>query len=274
MTWALLSNDDGVDSPALLPFADALERALGMPVRICVPDAERSWSSKAVSRHGPVRAAVVPRGGREVVAVDGTPADAVQLGLYGMFAREFAGAPPRALLTGINLGYNSGTAFLASSGTVWAAAEGAFAGLPTVAVSTGPVAGMDDFAAWRREALEPAAAPAWSTVADVAADVALDVSRSDLLEHCDLVSVNLPFDADMHSGRRVTQLTPLAYGPLFEPVDDDTWTFTDQLVVHVGDSDGDGDLDALRHGHVSITPVVLPTSSRVPDGTRRALEGG
>lgn len=273
MSWLLVGNDDGVDSPALVPFTAALERALDLPARICVPAGERSWSGKAVTRHGAVHAEVLRRDGRPVVGVHGTPADAVQLGLHGVFAHEFAGAPPAATVTGINLGYNSGSSFLASSGTVWAAAEAALAGLPAVAVSTGPVAGMRDFATWREEVLLPHAADTWRTVSEVAAAVVRDVLDSDVLDHCDLVSVNLPFDATATTGRRVSQLTPLAYGPLFVPDGDDGWRFTSALEVHVDDDgDGDGDLAALGDGLVSITPVVLPRSARVPAATRRLLE--
>jgi 5'-nucleotidase len=272
MSWVLLGNDDGVDSPALLPFARALEQALDLPVRICVPAFERSWSSKAVTRHGHVRAEVVQREGRDVAAVDGTPADAVQLGMYSLFAEEFAGAPPRVVVTGINLGYNSGTAFLASSGTVWAAAEAALAGLPAIAVSTGPSAGMDDFASWRHIAKQAAAARDWERVAGVAADTVRDVAEVDLLEHCDLVSVNLPWSATLDTGRTVTDLAPLAYGPLLEPIDDWTWEFTTDLAVHHGETHGPGDVAALRAGRVSVTPVLLPRSAAVPDATRAAVE--
>lgn len=273
MSWLLVGNDDGVDSPALVPFAAALERALDLPARICVPAGERSWSGKAVTRHGTVRTEVARRDGRDVVAVHGTPADAVQLGLHSAFASEFAGAPPAAVVTGVNLGYNSGSAFLASSGTVWAAAEAALWGVPAVAVSTGPVAGMHDFAAWREEVLQPGAAASWSVVAEVGATVVRDVVGGDALDHCDLVSVNLPFDATATTTRRVSQLTPLRYGPLFVPEGPDAWRFTTALEVHVGEHGGDGDVAALADGYVSITPVVLPRSARLPDATRRALEG-
>ncbi len=272
MSWVLLGNDDGVDSPALLPFARALETALDLPVRISVPAFERSWSGKAVTRHGQVRAEVVQREGRDIVAVDGTPADAIQLGLYGLFAEEFLAAPPRAVITGINIGYNSGTAFLASSGTVWAAAEAAFAGLPTVAVSTGPAADSGNFLDWRHEAKQDDAAPTWARLAEVSAATVRHVGSTDLLDHCDLVSVNLPWTADRDSPRRVTDLTPLAYGPLFDPVDDWTWSFTTDLDIHVGGVEGTGDLAVLAEGGVSITPVVLPRGAAVPEHTRAAVE--
>lgn len=274
MSWILVSNDDGVDSPALVPFTMALEDALGLPARICVPAFERSWSSKAVTRHGDVRAEVVQRSGRDIVAVDGTPADAVQLGLYALFAEEFEGAPPQALLTGINLGYNSGSGFMASSGTVWAAAEGALAGLATVAVSTGPTLGMEQFARWRQTVREPDADAGWRRVARVSADIVADVVDGDVLDHCDLVSVNLPWDARLDSPRTVTELTPLAYGPLFDPTADGSWRFTSDLTVQLGETDGPGDVATLRDGHTSITPLVLPRSAPLPAATRAVLERG
>lgn len=272
MSWILVSNDDGVDSPALVPFTTALEGALGLPARICVPAFERSWSSKAVTRHGDVRAEVVQRGGRDIVAVDGTPADAVQLGLYALFAEEFGGAPPQMVLTGINLGYNSGGGFMASSGTVWAAVEGALAGLPAVAVSTGPTLGMEDFANWGRAVRDADAAADWHRVARVAADIVGDVAWSDVLEHCDLVSVNVPWDATMEGTRTVTELTPLAYGPLFDPTDGGSWRFTADLTLQLGETDGPGDVATLRAGDTSITPLLLPRSADVPAATRTALE--
>lgn len=274
MSWILVSNDDGVDSPALVPFTTALEAALGVPARICVPAFERSWSSKAVTRHGDVRAEVVQRAGRDIVAVDGTPADAVQLGLYALFTEEFGGAPPQMVLTGINLGYNSGGGFMASSGTVWAAVEGTLAGLPAVAVSTGPTLGMEDFKNWGRSVREPDAEADWHRVARVAADIVGDVAGSDVLEHCDLVSVNLPWDATMDGTRTVTQLTPLAYGPLFDPTDVGSWRFTADLTVQLGETDGPGDVATLQAGDTSITPLVLPRTPEVPAATRTALERG
>lgn len=279
MSWILLGNDDGVDSPALVPFADALEQALDLPVRIAVPAGERSWSSKAVTRRGTVHTEALRRDGRSILAVDGTPADAIQLGLYSLFGQEFGGSPPRAVVTGINLGYNAGTAFLASSGTVWAAAEAAFAGLPAIAFSTGPTATSEDFASWRSASLQPDARPRWSVLAEVAAAVTQDLGDATLLDHCDLVSVNMPWDATPTSGRAVTSLTPLAYGPLFVPDGGDTgaqgaWNFTTELDIHVGDpvGDGPGDLAALRDGDVAITPVVLPRSAQVPAAARTELD--
>mgnify|MGYP003352603505 CR=1 FL=1 len=62
-------------------------------------------------------------------AVDGSPADAVKLGIG-----EFCGRRPDLVVSGINSGLNAGINVL-YSGTVAAAVEGAFFGITSVAVS-------------------------------------------------------------------------------------------------------------------------------------------
>jgi 5'-nucleotidase len=59
MTWVLLTNDDGIESPALLPFGRALSQH--HEVRVVVPDRERSWIGKAITRFDPVEVACEQR---------------------------------------------------------------------------------------------------------------------------------------------------------------------------------------------------------------------
>lgn len=272
MSWVLLGNDDGIDSPALLPFAAALEAHLDLPVQIAVPDGERSWSGKAVTRGSAVNVDIVERDGRRIAAVGGTPADAIQLGLHGLFEDEADGTPPQLVVTGVNLGFNAGSAFLASSGTVWAAAEAAYAGLRAVAVSTGSI---DDFVAWREVVTrgDEQATVGWRRVTDLAATVVAAIDGSDLHEHCDLVSVNAPWEASGDAARVVTRLSHLRYGPLFEPTEDPrVHRSRNRLDIDVPDAPHDGDVVALGAGTVSITPVVLPRSADVPHHTRQLLE--
>jgi len=128
MPTLLLTNDDGMDSPTLVPLAKALQD-LGT-VRIVVPECERSWIGKAISRFETVRLRTVERDGLTLHAVAGTPADCVSLGVHELFPQ-----PPDLVVSGINLGLNFGTAFVLSSGTVGAAIEAALAGVPGIAFS-------------------------------------------------------------------------------------------------------------------------------------------
>ena len=80
----LVTNDDGVDSPALVPLIRALSE-LG-EVRTVVPAEERSWISKAISRWERIRARRLRREGFEIVAIEGGyPADCTNLGIHSLY---------------------------------------------------------------------------------------------------------------------------------------------------------------------------------------------
>lgn len=297
----LLTNDDGIDSPALVPFARALA-GLG-DVRVVVPDGERSWTGKALTRFEPVVLRAVRRDGVVVHAASGTPADAAHIGVH----RD---GPPDVVVSGINLGHNHGTAFLLSSGTVGAAAEATLTGHTAVAFSTGL---MDaDFRQWRHDIQAPTAATRWEALAHLCTDLLADVLASGLPDHCDLVSVNVPWTANEDTSRHVTSLARTRYGALFSrdgvgpattaagsgdalgergveraedadgvpldragrgdvsSVDAETWIQTFTSLDVVGELEGSDIATALAH-QVSITPVLLPSSARVPDEVRDRL---
>ena len=120
----LLSNDDGVHAAGLQALAEAFA---GDEVWVVAPDREQSASSHAISLHRPLRIVeVAPRW----YAVDGTPTDAVYMGLN----RVLKAARPDVVVSGVNHGPNLGNDVL-YSGTVAAAMEGALLGVHAVAVS-------------------------------------------------------------------------------------------------------------------------------------------
>ncbi len=120
----LLSNDDGVHAPGLEALAAAFS---GDEVWVVAPDREQSASSHAISLHRPLRLYEMrPRW----FAVDGTPTDAVYMGLNHVLR----GARPDVVVAGVNHGPNLGNDVL-YSGTVAAAMEGALLGVHAVAAS-------------------------------------------------------------------------------------------------------------------------------------------
>lgn len=120
----LLSNDDGVHAAGLEALAAAFADD---EVWVVAPDREQSASSHAISLHRPLRMIeVAPRR----FAVDGTPTDAVYMGL-NLVLRS---TPPDVVVSGINHGPNLGNDVL-YSGTVAAAMEAALLGVNAVAVS-------------------------------------------------------------------------------------------------------------------------------------------
>lgn len=119
----LLTNDDGIDSAGL----EALRMALAEhDVWIIAPDGERSAQSHSITVHDPIRCRQL---GNQVYATSGTPADCVIVGMLGVMNEK-----PDVVVSGINIGPNLGTDII-FSGTVAAARQGAFMGVPGIAVS-------------------------------------------------------------------------------------------------------------------------------------------
>jgi len=125
----LLTNDDGILAPGLVAMHRELAR-MG-DVTIVAPTTPQSAVGHAISVSQPLFCQEIDV--TETVrghSVDGRPADCVKLAVLELMA----GAPPDLVVSGINAGANVGINVL-YSGTVAAAIEGAFYGLPSMAVS-------------------------------------------------------------------------------------------------------------------------------------------
>ncbi len=120
----LVSNDDGYRAEGLQRLADAL-RPLAK-VTVVAPDRNRSGASNSLTLDVPLR---VSPYGEDMYYVTGTPTDCVHLAISGYFDFQHD-----MVVSGINDGANLGDDVL-YSGTVAAAIEGRFLGLPTMAVS-------------------------------------------------------------------------------------------------------------------------------------------
>jgi len=120
----LLSNDDGYLAEGLCALAAALRDYAELSV--VAPDRNRSGASNSLTLEMPLRAFMMDNG---FIRVDGTPTDCVHLAITGLLDEE-----PDMVIAGINHGANLGDDVL-YSGTVAAATEGRFLGLPAMAIS-------------------------------------------------------------------------------------------------------------------------------------------
>jgi 5'-nucleotidase len=120
----LLSNDDGYHAAGLAALNHAVSE-LAETV-IVAPDRNQSGASHSLTLDAPLRVAQTEDG---VFFVNGTPTDCVHLAITGLLH-----ADPDMVIAGINHGANLGDDVL-YSGTVAAAIEGRFLGLPAMAVS-------------------------------------------------------------------------------------------------------------------------------------------
>ncbi len=121
----LISNDDGYLAPGIICLARELAK-IARKVTTVAPDRNRSAASSSLTLDNPIRVSKISD---DVYAVFGTPTDAVHLGLTGILDHE-----PDIVVAGINTCANLGDDVI-YSGTVAAAIEGRFLGLPAVAVS-------------------------------------------------------------------------------------------------------------------------------------------
>ncbi|MEW8324143.1 MAG: 5'/3'-nucleotidase SurE [Candidatus Thiodiazotropha taylori] len=120
----LLSNDDGYQATGLMMLAEQLSEV--GDIVVVAPDQDRSGASNSLTLVNPLRARAMENG---FIRVDGTPTDCVHLAITGLLEQE-----PDLVVSGINAGPNMGDDVL-YSGTVAAATEGRFLGLPAVAIS-------------------------------------------------------------------------------------------------------------------------------------------
>jgi len=128
----LLTNDDGIDSPALRALARALADA-GIRTYVAAPRSDRSGTGSLMSSLQTDAFLVEPKSlgpGIQAWAVSGYPADCVLFALRG----PMADAPPDVVVSGPNIGANVGEAWFIS-GTIGAARAAAFFGVPAVAIS-------------------------------------------------------------------------------------------------------------------------------------------
>lgn len=128
----LLVNDDGIESRLLHTLARAA-KARGHHVLLCAPVRQQSAKSHCFTIASPLMAHPRPLDcADEAWAVEGTPADCTRLGLMALSREKID-----LVISGINDGWNAGLATYVS-GTVGAAREAAFQGVPAMAISAAP----------------------------------------------------------------------------------------------------------------------------------------
>jgi 5'-nucleotidase len=164
----LLTNDDGIRAPGILALHQALtlgtathpgplrsRHHTSAPALLTVaPLTVQSATGHGITFHAPLmtRDEVLPfamdlPGQRDPVvgvAVDGRPADCVKVAISNIWPQRMGGSDsgganagggkPDLLISGMNAGANCGLNVI-YSGTVAAAIEGAFLGIPSIAVS-------------------------------------------------------------------------------------------------------------------------------------------
>ena len=235
----LLTNDDGIYAPGLAAAYHELLK-LG-EVHVVAPETVQSATGHGITVSTPLltQRVVVGEGPAafEGVAVDGRPADCVKLAIAKILPR-----PPDLVVSGINSGANVGINVL-YSGTVAAAIEGAFLGLPAVALSL------------YLRAHIPAD---YARTARLSRGVIGQVLSAGL-RGGQVVSVNLPplLPGQEPAGVRVVRQCARPWADTYEERKDPRGRpyFWNSSVFTLGDTEDDTDVAALRENYITVTPL-------------------
>jgi 5'-nucleotidase len=248
----LLTNDDSHSSPLLRFLIDYL-RTIG-DVTIVVPKEEQSWTGKSITRFRPLHVDEIKLGDTQAFCVDGTPADCVNLALYNLVPEK-----PDLVVSGINIGRNTGVGFAISSGTIGACLEGNIAGIPGIAFSQDLAS--DVFAYWSEyRGFRPEDV---NQLAHQAADLLPRITDYLLDGLCDepvTWNVNLPQQPAKDCRLTHAYLGYSLYDSCFEPMGDQ---YRHNLKSIRPDTRPDSDGEVIKAGHVSLTKIDIREIGRM-----------
>jgi 5'-nucleotidase len=232
----LLTNDDGIRAPGLVAMSRELTR-LG-EVHVVAPETVQSATGHGITLSTPLLTSrVTVEQTFTGTAVEGRPADCVKLAVARVLPRR-----PDLVVSGINSGANVGINVI-YSGTVAAAIEAAFLGLPSIAVSL-----------YLRSEI-PLDYPRTATLAMNVIRQVLDAG----LCGGQVVSINLPplRNGESPAGVRVVRQCTNAWIDTYEERKDPRGRsyFWNNTVFTLGQTDQDTDVAALRDGYITVTPL-------------------
>jgi 5'-nucleotidase len=238
MPTILVTNDDGISSTGIRILAKTL-RSVG-EVYVVAPETEQSAVSHALTLHRPLRHREVDH---NAFFVNGTPTDCIVIAVNKLLPRR-----PDIILSGINHGGNLGDD-ITYSGTVAAAMEGTMLGIPSVAVSlvTDYADNGDNLKSESR----------FVTAAEFAGKLSKNILEKGLPKDT-LLNINVP-DSGKINGAKITKQGKLAYDGAIREVSDPRG----RTCYWIGggipqwESGEKTDLEAVRNGFISVTPVHL-----------------
>lgn len=225
----LISNDDGYQAEGIIALADALSRIAN--VVVIAPNENKSAASSALS----VTKILTPvQVAPNRYYMDGTPSDCVHTALCGFLDQPFD-----LVVSGINLGVNLGDDVI-YSGTVAAAIEGRFLGLPSIAISLAGDAGGN-----------------FATAAQVAVQLVQQIEHTQLPSNT-ILNVNVP-DLANHKikGFKTTRLGSRHASEGMIELPDTPGSFKIGRNGKPDDNRVGSDFYAIKHGFVSITPLQI-----------------
>jgi 5'-nucleotidase len=235
--YILLTNDDGIRAPGLVAMYRELAKA--HEVQVVAPETVQSATGHGITMATPLLTSRVKvEDAFEGIAVDGRPADCVKLAINQLTG----GRRPDLVVSGMNSGTNVGINVI-YSGTVAAAIEAAFLGLPAIAVSL-----------YLKNDVE--------TNYDRAATYAvrtIDLILKAGLKAGQVATMNVPAlqPGEEPAGVRVVRQCTRPWVDTYERRQDPKGRdyFWNSSVFRLGETEEDTDVAALRDRYITVTPL-------------------
>jgi 5'-nucleotidase len=243
----LVANDDGIGAPGIRVL-ERIARSLSKDVWVVAPETEQSAAGHSLTLRRPLRVRQVAR---RRFAVDGTPTDAVLLGINHVIK----GRRPDLVLSGVNRGANLGDD-ITYSGTVAAAMEAVILGIPAIAFSQYSTPGQPVHWAtaehWAPDIIRRVTAVGWGR------NVLMNVNFPDVTQ-AEVTGIELARQGKRKIGDQLAE----RLDPRGEPY---VWIGAQRAE----DRSAPGtDLEAVHRGAISVTPLCVDLTDRE---TIRALE--
>ena len=229
-----MSNDDGIFYPGLQVLVDIF--AEGNEIYVVAPDREKSAVSNAITISNPVYTESIDfPNTKAAYKSSGTPADCIKLAVCALKME------PDVIISGINKGPNCGVN-ITYSGTVAAAMEGYYMGIPSFAASISNHQ-PPDFTACR------------AYMRTIVEDLLNLSSEGRCLFNINIPSCNSKFVRGIRLTNQTDANYSVQYMERLSHADRAYW----QLAWGEFDYDAEESTDwrTLRNGYISITPLVL-----------------
>lgn len=225
----LISNDDGIKGPGLNPLIKELSSFAN--IYVVVPKHEMSGTSQSIHLKKYLKLEKIKN--NFFVLVGGTPTDCVKYALYSFFKEKID-----LVISGINTCANLAQDVV-YSGTVAAAREGAYLGIPSISVST-----SDEIN------------PSYEQVAKATLQIAKEVLKKEKKGRPAIcLNVNVPPN---YKGIKIVPLGIRCYDETIVEKKTKKGTYYKLAGRFIsGKKNKKSDIDAIEQGFISITPLNL-----------------
>ncbi|MBO6513038.1 MAG: 5'/3'-nucleotidase SurE [Phycisphaerales bacterium] len=251
----LLTNDDGIHAPGIAALHNALndyshhDGPLGNIFTVA-PAAPQSATSHGITYHTPLMVTNETINNQPALAVEGRPADCTKLALTNLYPEHHSPtARPDLVISGMNAGANCGINVI-YSGTVAAAIEAAFIGVPAIAVSL------------HLDITSEHPTPDWDLAAQAARTTIDSLIQTGLPNQHEVLSINIPATQYLNDDTQ-TAVCPMNTHALVDQYEQRStprgahyyWSTAHGLEFRSTDSGSD--VQQLFERNITITPLTF-----------------